>query len=144
MFSVSPGPPLRSETVSLSTSPARTTLASTASRSEERRVGKEWVGGGGEKIREAFVGRIYGFDTYKTTLITAPATGQAENFACQKRGVYYCSQDMKSRSYFSVMQDSDVVSFTHIYGYAEALAPPVTAGGGSAVDTHNNLLRGTS
>src|SRR3990167_9254245 len=31
MFSVSPGPPLRSETVSLSTSPARTTLASTAS-----------------------------------------------------------------------------------------------------------------
>src|SRR3990172_3475518 len=32
MFRVSPGPPLRSETVSLSTSPAKTTLASTASR----------------------------------------------------------------------------------------------------------------
>src|SRR3972149_7033383 len=110
----------------------------------DRFVRTDYIGGGGGKIRGAVVGRIYGFDTYKTTLITAPATGQAENFACQKRGVYFCSQDMKSRSYFSVMQDSDVASFTHIYGYAEALCPPITAGGGSAVDTHNNLLNGTS
>ena len=104
----------------------------------------DYIGGGGEKIREAHVGRIYGFDTYKTTLITAPAAGPAENFACHKRGVYYCSQDMKSHSYFSVMQDSDVVSFTDIYGYAEALQPPITAGGGAATDVFNNLLRGTS
>ena len=110
----------------------------------DRFVRTDYIGGGGEKIREAHVGRIYGFDTYQTTLITAPATGQAENFACQKRGVYFCSQDMKTHSYYSVMQDSDVASFTHIYGYAEALCPPITAGGGAAVDTHNNLLRGTS
>src|SRR3990170_5915 len=110
----------------------------------DRFVRTDYIGGGGEKIREAHVGRIYGLDTYQTTLVTAPATGQAENFACQKRGVYFCSQDLKNHSYFSVMQDSDVASFTHIYGYAEALAPPITAGGGSAVDTHNNLLRGTS
>ena len=110
----------------------------------DRFVRTDYIGGGGEKIREAHVGRIYGFDTYKTTLITAPASGQAENFACHKRGVYFCMQDMKSHSYFSVMQDSDVVSFTDIYGYAEALQPPITAGGGAATDVFNNLLRGTS
>ena len=110
----------------------------------DRFVRTDYIGGGGEKIREAHVGRIYGFDTYKTTLVTAPATGQAENFACHKRGVYFCMQDMKSHSYFSVMQDSDVVSFTDIYGYAEALQPPITAGGGAATDVFNNLLRGTS
>src|SRR3990167_4403823 len=110
----------------------------------DRFVRTDYICVGAEKIREAHVGRIYGFDTYKTTLVTAPATGQAENFACHKRGVYFCMQDMKSHSYFSVMQDSDVVSFTDIYGYAEALQPPITAGGGAATDVFNNLLRGTS
>ena len=110
----------------------------------DRFVRTDYIGGDGGKIKEAFVGRIYGFDTFQTTLITAPAAGQAENFACQKRGVYFCSQDLKNHSYFSVMQDSDVMSWTHIYGYAEALCPPITAGGGAAVDTHNNLLKGTS
>src|SRR3990167_128740 len=110
----------------------------------DRFVRTDYIGGGGEKIREAHVGRIYGFDTYKTTLVTAPATGQAENFACHKRGVYFCSQDLKNHSYFSVMQDSDVESFTHIYGYAQAPQPPITAGGGAATDVFNNLLKGTS
>src|SRR3990170_1819270 len=75
--------------------PSASSQSNSALLKSDRFVRTDYVGGGGEKIREAFVGRIYGFDTYKTTLITAPAAGQAENFACQKRGVYFCSQDMK-------------------------------------------------
>ena len=90
------------------------------------------------------IGKILNARVYKTTLVRAPAGGQAENWFCHKKGVYFCSQDMKTRSQFSIHQDADVVLATHIYGYAEALQPPVTAGGGTATDVFNVLVNGTS
>lgn len=91
------------------------------------------------------VGTIFGnIPVYKTTLVRAPASGQAENWFCHRGGVYYCSQQMKSRADYVIERDADVVLMTHIYGYAEALQPPITAGGGAATDAFNVLVRGVS
>ena len=90
------------------------------------------------------IGKIFNANVYKTTLVRAPSAGQAENWFCHKKGVYYCSQDLKTRSDFVIERDSDVVLATHIYGYAEALQPPVTAGGGVATDVFNVLVNGVS
>ena len=44
----------------------------------------------------------------------------------------------------SINQDADVSLHGHIYGYAEALQPPITAGGGAATDIFNVVVYGTS
>ena len=91
------------------------------------------------------VGTIFGnVGVYKTTLVRAPAAGQAENWFCHKKGVYYCSQDLKTRGDFVIERDSEVVLATHVYGYAEALQPPITAGGGAATDVFNAVIYGVS
>lgn len=90
------------------------------------------------------IGRIFNAPVYITTLVRAPASGQAENWFCHKLGVYYCSQQTKTNSQLVIERDADVFLATHIYGYAEALQPPVTAGGGAATDVFNVLVRGTS
>lgn len=100
---------------------------------------------GSMKTGRSRVGTIFGnVPVYKTTLVRAPSAGQAENWYCHKTGVYYCSQQMKSRADFVIERDSDVVLSTHIYGYAEALQPPITAGGGAATDVFNVLVNGVS
>lgn len=88
--------------------------------------------------------RFLGAPIYKSTLVRAPSAGQAENWFCNKKGVYYCSQQMKTNGQFVIERDSWVVSMTHIYGYAEALQPPITAGGGAATDVFNVLVNGVS
>jgi hypothetical protein len=91
------------------------------------------------------VGVIFGnVPVHKTTLVRAPNTGQADNWFCHKQGVYYLSQDLRTRADFVINMDSDVVLSTHIYGFAEALQPPITAGGGAATDVFNNVIYGTS
>ena len=91
------------------------------------------------------IGRIFNAPVYISTLVRAPSAGQAENWFCHTLGVYYCSQQMKTNgAQFSIERDADVFSATHIYGYAEALQPPVTAGGGSATDVFNVLVNGVS
>ena len=97
------------------------------------------------KFKRQAVGTIFGhIPVYKTTLVRAPTTGQADNWFCHQKGVYYCSQDLKTRADFVIERDADVVLMTHIYGYAEALQPPITAGGGAATDVFNNVLYGVS
>ena len=91
------------------------------------------------------VGRIFNAPVYISTLIRAPSAGQSENWFCHPLGVYYCSQQMKTNApQFVIERDADVFSATHIYGYAEALQPPVTAGGGTATDIFNVLLNAVS
>lgn len=91
------------------------------------------------------VGTIFGnVPVYKTTLVRAPAGSQAENWYCHRDGVYYCSQDLRTRADFVINMDSDVVLSTHIYGFAEALQPPIDAGGAAATDVFNNNMQGTS
>jgi hypothetical protein len=51
---------------------------------------------------------------------------------------------MKTNSQLVIERDADVFLATHIYGYAEALQPPVTAGGGAATDVFNVLVNGVS
>lgn len=91
------------------------------------------------------IGKIFNARVYKSTLVRAPAADQAENWFCHPLGVYYCSQQMKTNSpQFVIERDADVFLATHIYGFAEALQPPVTAGGGAATDVFNVLVRGVS
>lgn len=90
------------------------------------------------------IGRVFNAPVYITTLVRAPSAGQAENWFCHKTGVYYCSQQMKTNAQFIIDKDGDAFTATHIYGYAEALQPPVTAGGGTATDIFNVLVRGVS
>lgn len=97
------------------------------------------------KVGRSQVGTIFGnVPVYKTTLVRAPSAGQAENWFCQKTGVYYVSQEMRTRADFVIERDADVVLSTHIYGYEEALQPPITAGGGAATDVFNVVIFGTS
>lgn len=90
------------------------------------------------------IGRIFNAPVYRTTLVNAQAAGQADNWFCHRDGVYYCSQDLRTRGDFVIERDSDVVLATHIYGAAEALQPPITAGGGAATDVFNVVVYGTS
>lgn len=90
------------------------------------------------------IGRVFNAPVYKSTLVRAPSAGQADNWFCHKLGVYYCSQQMKTNSQLVIERDADVFLATHIYGYAEALQPPVTAGGGSATDVFNVVVYGVS
>lgn len=91
------------------------------------------------------IGRVFNAPVYISTLVRAPSGGQAENWFCHPLGVYYCSQQLKTNgAQFSIERDADVFSATHIYGYAEALQPPVTSGGGSATDVFNVLVNGVS
>ena len=98
----------------------------------------------GKAVRKAEVGMVANTKVYKTTLVRAPSAGQAENWFSHKTGVYYCSQQLRTKSDFVIERDADVVLATHIYGYAEALQPPITAGGGTATDVFNVLLNGVS
>ena len=91
------------------------------------------------------VGTIFGnVPVHKTTLVRAASSGQADNWYCHKKGVYYVSQELRTRADFDIHMDSDVVLSTHIYGFAEALQPPIDAGGGAATDIFNNVVFGTS
>lgn len=91
------------------------------------------------------IGKVLNAAVYISTLVRAPAANQAENWFCHKLGVYYCSQQMKTNApQFVIERDADVFLATHIYGYAEALQPPVTAGGGAATDVFNVLVNGVS
>lgn len=90
------------------------------------------------------IGKIFNAKVYKSTLVRAPSAGQADNWFCHRDGVYYCSQQLKTNSQFVIERDSDVFTATHIYGYQEALQPPVTSGGGTATDIFNVLVSGTS
>src|SRR3990167_1101988 len=103
------------------------------------------VSGGNLKVGREQVGTIWGnVPVFKSTLVRAPSAGQAENWYCRREGVYYCSQDLRTRADYVINLDADVVLSTHIYGYAEALQPPITAGGGAATDAFNVLVRGVS
>jgi len=119
-----------------------------AMRKIDQFVNADYTGGGAGgsmKVGREQVGTIWGnVPVFKSTLVRAPAAGQAENWYCHREGVYYCSQDLRTRGAFEIIMDSDVVTSTHIYGYAEALQPPITAGGGAATDAFNVLVRGTS
>lgn len=119
-----------------------------AMRKIDQFVNADYTGGaagGTMKVGREQVGTIWGnVPVFKSTLVRAPSAGQAENWYCHREGVYYCSQDLKTRADFVINLDSDVVLSTHIYGYAEALQPPITAGGGAATDAFNCLVRGTS
>ena len=119
-----------------------------AMRKIDQFVNADYTGGaagGTMRVGRDQVGTIWGnVPVFKSTLVRAPAAGQAENWYCHREGVYYCSQDLRTRADFSIHEDADVVLATHIYGYAEALQPPITAGGGAATDVFNVLVRGTS
>lgn len=91
------------------------------------------------------IGKIFNARVYQSTLVRAPSAGQADNWFCHKLGVYYCSQQMKTNApQFVIERDADVFLATHIYGYEEALQPPVAAGGGAATDVFNVVVYGTS
>ena len=91
------------------------------------------------------IGKVLNARVYVSTLVRAPTGGQAENWFCHPLGVYYCSQQMKTNAaQFVIDMDAEMFTATHIYGYAEALQPPITAGGGSATDVFNVLVRGVS
>lgn len=95
-------------------------------------------------IQRNRIGTILNAPVYKTTLVVAQSSGQADNWFCHRDGVYFCSQDLRTRADFVIERDTDVVLSTHIYGYAEALQPPITAGGGAATDVFNTCVLGTS
>jgi len=95
----------------------------------------------GQAVREAFVGRILGANTYSSTLATVPSTNQCEGWFCHKDGVALVVQDVRSKTQFDIHMDADVFLSTVIYGHEEILIPPVTAGGGAATDAFDVNLK---
>lgn len=112
----------------------------------DRFVNADYVGSASAEsaIRRNFIGTLLNAPVYKTTLVTAQTTDQADNWFCHTLGVYFCSQDLRTRADFVIERDTDVVLSTHIYGYKEALQPPITAGGGAATDVFNVAILGVS
>ena len=113
----------------------------------DRYINGDYVGGAAamNATKKGQIATLYNAPIYKTTLVRAPAAGQADNWFCHKDGVYYCSQQLKvNPPEFSRERDSFVTTMTHIYGSAEALNPPITAGGGTATDVFNVLVAGVS
>lgn len=101
---------------------------------------RDYVGDGGRGVREAYVGQILGAPTFRTTLVRAPNSNQGECVFSQKMGVALIVQDTKTTSDWVIERDATVVLMTQIYGYNEILVPPITAGGGAALDNHNVLM----
>ena len=95
-------------------------------------------------LERNMIGRIFNAPVYKTTLVRAPAANQAENWFCHRQGVYLCQQQLKTNGQFVIERDSWVTTMTNIYGFVEALQPPITAGGGAATDVFNVLVNGVS
>lgn len=104
-------------------------------------MNRDYTGEGGEGVRDAYVGQIYGAPTYKTTLVRNPAAGQGECIFSQKQGMALIVQETTSRAAYVIERDADVVLLTQIYGYSRVLYPPITAGGGAAIDSMNVLMR---
>ena len=101
----------------------------------------DYGGQGGSAVREAYVGRILGANTFSSTLATVPAGGQCDGWFCHKDGVALIVQDIRSKVQYVIERDADVFLSTAIYGYTEVLIPPVTAGGAAATDAFDVHLK---
>lgn len=97
----------------------------------------------GDAVRRARVGGdILGAELHMSTIVHAPSGGQSNNWMGQREGAALIMQATKTRSDFILLADTDAVVGTQIYGYTEVLIPPITAGGGTALDNHNVTVRG--
>jgi len=101
----------------------------------------DYVGGGGQGVRNAFVGKLYGAQVYTSTLCNAPSAGQCAGWFCHKSGVALIQQQVRTRSDYVIERDADVVLATNIFGDSEILIPPKTEGGATAVDYANVYLK---
>ena len=100
----------------------------------------DYVGGGGQGVRNAFVGKLYGAQVYTSTLFKLVAAGQCAGWFCHKSGVALVQQQIKTRSDYVIERDADVVLATNIFGNTEVLIPPKTEGGATALDYANVYL----
>jgi len=100
----------------------------------------DYVGGGGQGVRNAFVGKLYGAQVYTSTLFKLVAAGQCADWFCHKSGVALVQQQIKTRSDYVIERDADVVLATNIFGNTEVLIPPKTEGGATALDYANVYL----
>jgi hypothetical protein len=103
----------------------------------------DYVGAPGSAVRRASIGsEIMGANVFVSTLVQSPSTGQSNNWFGQKKGAAMILQETKTRDDFILLADTHAVVATQIQGQTEVLVPPVTAGGGTALDNHNVTLRG--
>jgi|TARA_R110000824_G_scaffold10817_6_gene47365 hypothetical protein len=103
----------------------------------------DYVGAPGSAVRRASIGsEIMGANVFMSTLVHSPGSNQSNNWFGQKSGAALIVQATKTRSDFILLADTDAVVATQIQGQTEVLVPPVTAGGGTALDNHNVTLRG--
>ena len=109
----------------------------------EQLTNRDYVMGdeAGKAVRDGYIGKILGASTHITTLVNSPSAGQAECWYCQKDGVALIVQDTKTHGEYVIERDAFVVLSTNLYGYTEVLIPPVTAGGSTATDAFDVLLR---
>jgi len=101
----------------------------------------DYVGGGGQGVRNAFVGKLYGAQVYTSTLCNAPAAGQSAGAFCHKSGVALIQQHIKTTSAYVIERDADVVLATNLYGTKEILIPPRTEATPTGVDYANVYLK---
>ena len=103
----------------------------------------DYVGPQGSAVRNANIGkRIMNADIFVTTLVHSPSSGQSNNWLLHREGAALIMQNTKIRSDFILLSDAHAVVGTQIYGFGEILIPPITAGGGTALDNHNVTVRG--
>ena len=97
----------------------------------------------GKALRDGFIGRIFNAPTFVTTLVNVPTAGQSECWYCDKDGVALILQDTKSHGDYVIERDAFVHLSTQIYGFDEIKIPPITAGGGTATDAFDVLIKTT-
>ena len=104
----------------------------------------DYVGAPGTAVRRASIGsEIMGADVFVTTLVESPSSGQSNNWFFQREGAALIMQDTKTRDDFILLADLHAVVATQLYGFGEILIPPITAGGGTALDNHNVTVAGS-
>lgn len=103
----------------------------------------DYVGPEDSAVRRASLGReVMGANVFMSTLVHSPTSGQSNNWFGQRDGAALIVQETKTRDDFVLLADTHAVVATQIQGQTEVLIPPITSGGGTALDNHNVTLRG--
>jgi hypothetical protein len=94
-----------------------------------------------DAIGRAHVGDIYGFSTYVSNLLRAPAAGQHDCFMMQKEALALIVQEeIPVESQYLLRNLADGVVGWNLYGQTKVSFPPETPGGGTAVDNRGQRL----
>lgn len=109
----------------------------------ENLINRDYRPDGGEALKRAQLGEIFGAPTFMSNLLRAPAAGQHDNAFIHRDATACCMQEnIRMESEFIVLDDAQVHAAHAIYGVDELTRPVETAGSVSTTDNFGVLMKG--